>query len=72
MSLQKAQPESIVSLPEEGKRASDSGLQKWKVRAGALWSVVEITERTCTEMLGQAILSLSQSMNTIHRNQVGC
>lgn len=33
---------------------------------------MEITERTCTEMLGQAILSMSQSMNAIHRNWVGC
>lgn len=62
----------LSSLKKKIKGHNDPGLQKWKVRARALWSTVEIIERTCTEMLGQAVLSISQSMNAIHRNQVGC
>lgn len=66
VSMQKAQPESIVFLSEESRRA------QWRWAAGMAGEGQGSVEHsgdnrgTCTEMLGQAILSVNHSLNAIH------
>lgn len=59
----------MFSSQKKVKGHNGTGLQKWKARARTLWTTMGIT---CTEMLGQAMLSMSQYINTVHGNSVGC
>lgn len=60
---------SFLPLQKKVKEHNGTGLQIWKVRARTLCPTMGIT---CTEMLGQAMLSMSQSIKAVHKNSVGC
>lgn len=69
MNLFQGRPECLSSSQKKVKGPNGTGLQKWKARARTRWTTMGIT---CTKTLGQAMLSMSQSINTVHRNSVGC